>query len=346
MNRESLRRLVVDFADQRPIFTLPAWVADRLRAALPPDWTLHIVSTPADGTGDGAAAASAEVIEAVRSAEAYFGYGVPAEILRQGAGLRWVHSGTAGVRSSLTPEMLERDVVFTNSAGVHAPAMAETVLAMILHFARGLDHAVRAQAAGRWDKRGFDAVDAPVREVAGSTVGIVGYGGIGREVAKRARAFGARVIALKRRPARPERDVEIVYGRDGLERILEESDYIVLSAPETPETQGLIDAAALARLRPHAVLVNVARGGLVDEDALVDALRGGRLRGAALDVFATEPLPETSPLWRLPNVLITPHVSAYTHRFWERECALLEANLARYLAGQPLLNVVDKRAGY
>ena len=341
-----MRRLVVDFADRRPIFRLPGWAVDRLRAARPADWTLVTGATHPDGPGAGAGAAAAEALEAVRDAEVYFGYGIAPEILRQGRGLRWVHSGTAGVAGSLTPEMRASDVVFTNSAGVHAPAMAETVLAMILHFARGLDFAVLAQAAGRWDAAPFDAGDAPVREVAGSTVGIVGYGGIGREIAARARTLGARVLATKRRPAPPEEGVELVYGDAGLERILTECDYVVLCAPETEETRGMIDERALGRMPPHAVLVNVARGALVDEAALAEALRAGRLRGAALDVFATEPLPEASPLWRLPNVLITPHVSAYTHRFWERELALLEENIARYLHGRPLLNVVDKVAGY
>ncbi len=339
-------RLVVDFADRRPIFRIPGWVVDRLRAALPADWEARVITAPADGTADGGGAASPEALTAVRDAEVYLGFGVSADVLRAGTGLRWVHSGTAGVGSSLTPEMRARDVVFTNSAGVHAPAMAETVLGMMLHFGRGLDLAVRAQAAVRWDKRRLDGEDAPVREVAGSTVGILGFGGIGREVAARARALGARVVALKRRPTSADGGVEVVFGARGLDRVLAESDFLVLAAPETPETRGLIDAAALERMRPHAVLVNVARGGLVDEDALVTALRSGRLRGAALDVFATEPLPEASPLWRLDNVLVTPHVSAYTHRFWERECALVEENLARYLGRRPLLNVVDKRAGY
>lgn len=339
-------RIVVDFADRRAIYRIPTWAVERLRASLPHGWEVHVVASPADGRSDGGETASAEALEAVRAADAYFGFGVPAAILRAGAGLRWVHSGTAGVGASLTPEMLASDVVFTNSAGVHAPAMAETVLGMMLHFARGLDLAVRAQAAGRWEKGRLDREDAPVREVAGSTVGIIGYGGIGREVAVRVRALGARVLALKRRPAAPDAGVEILAGGDGLSRLLEGSDYLVLAAPETPETRRLIDAAALARMRPDAVLINVARGGLVDEDALVAALLAGRLRGAALDVFTVEPLPESSPLWRLDNVLITPHMSAYTHRFWERECALLEENVARFLAGRPLRNVVDKRAGY
>ncbi|HEX7051453.1 MAG TPA: D-2-hydroxyacid dehydrogenase [Longimicrobiales bacterium] len=340
-------RLVVDMADRRPLLRVPSWALARIRGALPPSWEVVAVETSADGTGDGGDRASPEALAAVSDAEVYFGFGVPAEILRAGPGLRWVHSGTAGIGASLSPEMRERDdVVFTNSAGVHAVPIAETVLAMILYFARGLDFAVAANARARWETEPFEAADSPVREVAGSTVGIVGFGGIGREVAARVRALGARVVALKRRPAEPEPGVRIVYGAEGLGCLLEESDVIVLAAPETGETRGMIDAAALARARPGAVLVNVARGGLVVEDALVAALRAGRLRGAALDVFAIEPLPASSPLWRLPNVLVTPHVSAATHRFWERETALIEENLERYLAGRPLRNVVDKRAGY
>jgi phosphoglycerate dehydrogenase-like enzyme len=339
-------RIVVDFADRRPFLRPPGWVVDRIRAALPAEWEVVSVDAAAEGVGDGGAA-TPEALAAVADADVYFGFGVSAEILRAGPGLRWVHSGTAGVGASLTPEMLARDVVFTNSAGVHAPAIAETVLGMILHFARGLDIAIRNQAEARWAKEPFDAGEPPVREVAGSTVGIVGYGGIGREVAARVVALGARVLSLKRRPAEASpHGVEILFGAAGLERILAESDFIVLTAPETRETRGLIDAAALERVRPGAVLVNVARGGLVDEAALVAALRDGRLRGAALDVFATEPLPSSSPLWRIPNVLITPHVSGYTLRFWDRETALVEENIARFLAGRPLLNVVDKVAGY
>lgn len=340
-----MRKVVVDFADRRPILRPPEWVFSRIAALLPKGWEMVVVDSMADGTGDGGESASSEAIAAVADAEVYFGFGIPAAILRAGPGLRWVHSGTAGVAGSLTPEMLECDVIFTNSAGVHAPAMAETVLGMILHFARGFDLALRGQAEARWAKERFDAADSPVREVAESTVGIFGFGGIGREVATRVRSLGARVLAARRRPTVME-GVEVRTGAGALEWLLDESDYLVLAAPETPETRGIIDARALARLRAGAVLINVARGSLVDEDALVDALRTGRLRGAGLDVFTTEPLPSSSPLWRLPSVLITPHVSSYTHRFWERETALVEENLSRYLSGRPLLNVVDKRVGY
>lgn len=341
-----MRRLVIDLQDQRPFWRIPAWAVEAVRSALPDAWELVVVDAPADGSGDGGPGATPQALEAVGRAEVYLGFGIPGAILRAGPRLRWVHSGTAGVRASITPELVERGILFTNSAGVHAPPMAESVLGMILHFARGFDLTVRAQARGRWERDAFDAADSPVREVNGSTVGIVGFGGIGREVARRARALGARVLALKRRPAESPPGVELLHGPEGLERLLAESDYLVLAAPETAATRGLLDAAAIARMKPGAVLVNVARGRLVDEEALVDALRSGRLRGAALDVFATEPLAAGHPLWSLPNTLITPHVSACSRRFWERETDLIRENIGRYLDGRPLLNMVDTHAGY
>lgn len=339
--------LVVDFSEARQIFALPDWVLEAIRATLPGDWELRALSGGTSGRGDGGGSASPETLAAVADAEVYLGFGIPAEVIRGGPALRWVHSGTAGVGSSLTPEMLDSDVVFTNSAGVHAVPMAESVIGMLLHFARGFDVALEAQRESRWDTTRFDAADAPVRELGGTTVGVIGYGGIGREVARRALALGCRVLATRRRPELgAEPGVELVTGDDALLRLLSESDHVVLTAPKTASTEGMIGAAELERMRHGAVLVNVARGGLVDEAALVEALERGRLRGAGLDVFAAEPLPPESPLWRRPDVLITPHVSPYTHRFWEREAALVTDNLRRWLNGRPLLNVVNKQAGY
>ncbi|HEV2130361.1 MAG TPA: NAD(P)-dependent oxidoreductase, partial [Longimicrobiaceae bacterium] len=177
-------------------------------------------------------------------------------------------------------------------------------------------------------------------------LGILGLGGIGREVASRAPAMGMRVLASKRRPAPAPPGVELLTGGDALPRLLTASDFLVITVPETSETRGLIGAEELACLPRGATLINVARGGIVDEEALIEALRGGHLRGAALDVAVREPLPPDSPLWGLSNVLITPHVSGTTHRFWERETELIVENIRRYLAGETLRNVVDKEAGY
>jgi phosphoglycerate dehydrogenase-like enzyme len=356
-------RVVLDMNDRRPIWAMPGWVPGAIGEALPPGWEIEVVDEVTDGSGDGAGRVAPTVLAAVADAEVYFGYGIAPDLLREGPELRWVHSGAAGVGSSLTAEMLARDVIFTNSAGIHAVPMAETVLGMILYFARGFDFAVSNKAKGIWSTEPYYVAGAPLREISETTVGLVGFGGIGREIARRVAGLGARVVAVKRTPASAEETalepvagggtlvahVSVGHGREGLERVLRESDVVVLCAPETAETRSLLDAEALARMKPGAVVVNVGRGKLVDEDAMVAALKEGRLRGAGLDVYAHEPLAEGHPLWGLPNVLLTPHVSAVTRRFWERETALMVRNLRRYLAGAPLSeweNVVDKDAGY
>ena len=200
-------------------------------------------------------------------------------------------------------------------------------------------------------------------ELSAMTVGIVGFGGIGREVARRVASLGARVIAVKRSPARPGEAnlepvsgggvlgsrIEMVWGESGLDAVYRECDAIVVAAPDTPETRGMIDEEAFSRMKPGAIVVNVARGRLVDEQAMIEALTEGRIRGAGLDVFTNEPLPSDSPLWPLPNVIITPHVSAVTRGFWARETELILRNLERYLLDRPIEeweNVVDKKAGY
>ena len=352
--------IVVDMNDRRPIWARPDSVERRIRNALPDGMTAIFLDTPSEGTGDGSTAAHPEVLDAVRDARVYMGFGIAEDVLRAGPGLEWVHSGSAGVGSSLSGEMMSRDIVLTNTAGIHGPPMAEAVLGMILYFSRGFDLARRVH--GRWDTAPFYAADAPLIEVAGSTVGIVGYGGIGREVGRRVTALGARVLGLKRsaptdaeRAAEPE-GVHLVDGDAGFARILAESDFVVVTAPDTPDTRGLFDRAAFDAMRPEAVFVNVARGAIADEAALLEALRSRKIRGAGLDVFASEPLPDDSPFWALDNVLITPHVSPVTRRFWDRETDLILHNLACWLrdgATTPEAaraagwrNVVRKDAGY
>lgn len=333
--------------DRRPIWALPDRARERIVTAVPGDWTVKFMETPADGSGDGVQRAPPELLNAVASARVYMGYGIPDQVLEAGPGLEWVHSGAAGVGSSLGPAMLSRDVFFTNSAGIHAEPMSETVLAMIFHFARGLDLAVRAQREGYWSAPSYWAADAPVTEVGGATVGIVGYGGIGRAVARKMAALGSRVLAVRRHDvAFSAKSVEVVAGEDGLSQVIAESDYLVLAVPETPGTRDMISRKRLATMKPEAVLINVARGRLVDEEALLDALNAGRLRGAGLDVFRKEPLPEGHPFYGHPRVIMTPHVSATTRRFWDRETDLITENIGRFVRGEPLRNLVDKHAGY
>ena len=348
--------IVIDLRDRRPIWELPDRAREAITAALPRGWTIRFMETLSDGSGDGAGRATDELLDAVADARVYMGYGIPAEVLDHGRRLEWVHSGAAGVAGSLHPAMLASDVLFTNSAGIHAAPMAETVMAMILHFARGLDVAVRAQHEGRWGAAEYWAATAPVSEVDGSTVGIVGFGGIGREVARRAAAMDARVVGVRRgggdmltyifADEKYRLEYEVGSGPSVLDNTLAQSDYLVLALPETAETRGLITREKLFAMKPGAVLINVARGRLVDEKALLEALDAGRLRGAGLDVFHTEPLPAGHPFYRHPRVLMTPHVSATTRRFWDRQTELITDNIGRFTRGEPLRNLVDKAVGY
>lgn len=356
--------VVLDMQDRRPSWAMPAWVPERLREVLADvaeSSELRVIEVPSDGSGDGAARAHPSVLAAVEDADVYLGYGIAPEVVRAGRRLRWVHSGSAGVGGSITPALVEADVVFTNSAGVHGPPMAETVVGMILHFLRGLDLAVRGMHDERWDPEAFYAEPGRIGELAGSRIGIVGLGGVGREVAWRCVALGAEVSAVRRsaekdevlrvRPWGRQDDgwaarVRVLGGPDAAGRLAAASDVLVVCAPSTPETRGAIDADLLARLPEGALLVNVSRGDLVDEEALLSALREGRLGGAALDVAAREPLPAGHPLWSTPGVFVTPHVSAVTDGYWERETALIVDNLERFAKGRPLRNRVDPRLGY
>lgn len=340
--------LVLDMNDRRPIWARPDWVAEELRDALPGDWALAVMDTPTEGTGDGSARAHPAVLEAVADARIYMGFGIAEEVVQRGSRLEWIHTGSAGVGSSLTPSLVAGDLVFTNSAGIHGPPMAEAILGMILHFTRGFDFAVRSQVERRWETGPFYAAEAPIRELSALTVGIVGLGGVGAEAATRLVALGSRVIGLRRTAGAGPEGVEVEVGEAGFDRLLRASDVIVVTAPETPETRGLLDAGAFARMKQGAVVVNVARGSIIDEEALIAALRSGRVRGAGLDVVASEPLSADSPLWSLDRVLITPHVSPVTRGFWRRETDLVLHNLRAFLEGRldEMRNRVDVTAGY
>ena len=335
-------RIVLNFTDERSRWAITPEATRKIKAALPPDWELQVIAAPVSSVGDGGGV-SAELMMAAPGCSVYLGSGVPRDFfLKALPTLKWVHTGSAGVGAALFKEMVESDVVLTNSAGIHAPPMAETVLGIMLYFARGLDFAVRDQLAGRWDQTAFGTVQSPVMELDGATLGIIGYGGVGRAIARKARAFGMRVLAT-RRTARSSDDGTVIVE---LKQLLRDSDVVVITVPATSATRRLVGRDELALLKPNAVLINVARATIVDEAALVEVLRAKKIRGAGLDVFEREPLPEDSELWRLPNVLILPHVSATTPRFWDRQSDLIIENFQRFLKGEPLRNVVDKAQGY
>lgn len=344
----STRRLVVDLKAVAPVWRLPEEGAARIRQAAPADWSVQVMQSPAVSDGDGGTPPSEETLAAIREAEVYVGFGIPRALFLAAERLRWVHSASAGVAGALFPEMLTSRVLLTNSAGVHAVPMAEYALAGVLHFFRGLDSARLGQSGAVWDREPFIGEASPVRELGGANAVIIGTGGIGTAIAERFDALGVRCTGVRRRPALgAPPGFDRVVGTGELDGLLPQADIVVLAAPHTPETGQLLDARRLDLLPPRAVLVNVARGALVDEGALAERLETGRLRGAVLDVFDVEPLSVSSPLWSCSRALITPHISAVSpERFWERQLALLLENWERYRAGAQLRNLVDKRAGY
>jgi phosphoglycerate dehydrogenase-like enzyme len=259
--------------------------------------------------------------------------------------LRWVHATSAGAgelmrAAALSPEDLER-VVVTTSSGVHAIPLAELSVLGLLAIAKELPRLVSEQRARAWPE-----VRRPLRELAGQTLFLVGLGEIGREVARLGKALGMRTVGFRRTKGSPPEWVDEVHGPDRLPELAGRADAMVVSLPLTEQTAGLIDRATIERLPPSCIFVNVGRGGVVDEPALVDALRDRRLAGAVLDVFATEPLPQDSPLWTLPNVLVTAHGAALSARENERIVELFCDNLRRHLDGRPLRNVVEPGVFY
>ena len=279
-------------------------------------------------------------IELAPSAEIMVvGWNVPEDVVRRANKLRWIQSVGAGVDSLIVPEIMSREIVLTTSSGIHQ-SVVEHVIAVMLVFTRRLHLALRDQLRRKWDRS-----RASGEELLGKTLGILGLGTIGAEIAQKAHAFGMRVIGM-RRTAAPVPGVDRVVGPDGLSMVLQESDAVVVALPLTPQTRGLVGEDAFRTMKPSALFINVGRGPIVQEQALISALREGRIAGAALDVFEREPLPADSPLYGFENVIITPHVSGTSPAYMDRAVPLFCENLQRYLRGETLRNIVDKELGY
>ena len=342
---------------------------ERIRAAAP---GARLVTVSVEGLADGPVDDVEVMLRGWLNRDAFD------RLLVRAPNLAWVHSATSGVEGALTSAAIERGVVVTNARGVFSRPIAEYVLMMILAVSRRLPQLLELQQERTWQP----LEGAELRDV---TVGIVGLGSIGRAVGALATAFGCRVVAVRRRPGEDGSDadgpqseqggsdspghraagddavvpaegqaersfgeamLDRVGGPETLPELLGESDFIVLAAPLTPETEGMIDDATLAQVKPGAWLINVARGRLIDERALLRALREGPLGGAVLDTFRDEPLPPTSPFYDLDNVIVTPHTAWSSGRVLDRSVELFCDNLRRFAAGEPLLNVVDPAAGY
>ena len=327
-------KLLIVVRQHFELWRVPQWFVDRLQVEFPSLTIIHRDSYD-------------RIEEYLRDAEIVFTNSLRPEQFASAQNLRWIHAPSAAVHQLMFPDLVNRDVVVTNSSEVHGPVVAEHVLALIFALAKKIPQAVRLQQKHTWGQEEMWNERPRPHEIAGATLGLVGLGNIGRAVAKKAAALGMRVIAVREHveQGRPE-GVEAVFSFPQLVDLLSQSDYVVLAAPLTPATRGLMSSARLAAMKPEAFLINVGRGPLADEAALADALRTRRIAGAALDVFDQEPLPAESPLWELDNLLITPHTASMTEKLWERHFQLFSENLRRYLAREPLLFTVDKKRGY
>jgi phosphoglycerate dehydrogenase-like enzyme len=328
-------KVVIVLQHRFELWSAPEWLPHRLRQEFPGIEVVYLHTYQ-------------ELGDQLHDADVAITWSLRPEQFRAAPKLRWVHSTAAAVHQLLFPELIESAVILTNAREVHGPVVAEHALALIFALAKKVPAAVRLQGRHIWGQEELWRESPPPRELAGATLGIVGLGSIGRELAKRSAALGMRVSATREHPKKGSEGLDLVaiYAPEQLHEMLTASDYVVIAAPLTADTRGLINAERLSQMKPDAFLINVSRGQLVDEAALIECLHENRIAGAALDVFEREPLPSDSPLWDMKNLLITPHVAAVTEKMWDRHYALISENLRRFLAGKPLLGVVDKKKGY
>lgn len=331
----SVRKLLIFVHHPFDQWNAPAWFPERLQLQFP---QIKVVNLPDYKRVD----------EEIVDAEIVMAWSIRPQQIVAARRVRWIHSPAAAVNQLMFPEIVDSEIILTNAREVHGPVVAEHVIALIFALAKKIPDSVRLQYRHVWGQQILWDERPRIREVAGATLGLVGLGSIGRAVVKSAKALGMRVIAAREHPEKGSEGADIVLGPGParVDEVFRQSDYIVLAAPVTGSTNAIVSAERLALMKPDACLINVGRGALVDEAALAWALRERKIGGAALDVFPKEPLAADSPLWDVPNLLITPHTAALTDRLWERHYALFSENLRRYLAGEAVLAVVDKRIGY
>ena len=281
--------------------------------------------------------------KSIVDADIMVGYRILPEMLAKARRLRWIQLGSAGIDHTVFPELLASDVIITNVSGIHSHSVSEHVLGLMLAFSRRINIAVRLQMERRYDR---SPIAPAADELVGKTVGILGLGKIGLELARICKCLGMTVIGTKRTPMEHPAYVDEILPPSGLASVLDRSDFLVLVLPLTDKTQSMIGECELRLMKPSAYIINVARGQMIDEPALVSALREGRLAGAALDVFSEEPLPPESPLYTLPNVIITPHVAGSHRGYAEHAFQVFKTNLDAFEAGRPMINVFDRKRGY
>ncbi len=328
------RHLVVYLPHPLPIWRLPEGYLEKIRKRARVAFDLDVPLT------------EEAFVRSLPHAEALFAWGLAQRHVQKAEALRWLHTPLAGVDRVLNPELVRMPIRITSSRGVNSVAVAEHALALILALTRGIADAVRAQGERRWTQESLYGRRPALDELRGKVLGILGLGDIGRELASLGKALGMTVWGLARRPRHKPEDVDRMLAAGKEEMLIRNADVLILALPLTPATQGIIGERQLKQMKPASILVNIGRGSLVQESALIRALREGWIAGAGLDVFATEPLPAASPLWTMSQVVITPHVAGTHPRYMALSADLFLKNLKRYLASEPLLNEVDKEAGY
>ena len=333
----SIPKLLIATHHRLDLWIAPEWFADRLRKEFP---QFEIVRMT---TYEG-------LEKQIADADIAFTFSLRPEQFREAKRLRWVHSPAAAVHQFLFPEFVNSDVILTNAREVHGPVVAEHVIALMLALAKRIPESVRFQQKHVWGQEILWQNHAAPAELSGATLGLVGLGSIGRNVAQRASALGMQVLAVRHSQLSQSREkpdfVNEVLPSSMLGEMLARADYIVLAVPVTDETRGMIRPEQFHQMKRDAYIINVGRGPLIQEAALIEALRERKIAGAALDVFDQEPLPPNSPLWDVENLLITPHTAGMTTKLWERHYALFSENLRRFLRGGELLGTVDKKRGY
>lgn len=311
----------------------PQWFSQRLRTDFP---HIDVVQLPD----------YERITDEIADADIAIAWSIRGDQIKAARKLRWIHSTAAAVHGLMTPELQTSDIIVTNARAVHGPVVAEHAMSLVFAMAKCLPKAAKFQAQRHWAQQEICETPPRPRELRDATMVIVGFGSIGTSLAKLANSLGMRVIAVREHPEKGSEFADAVYGFDDLDRALRGGDFVVLATPVTAKTHHLMNADRLANLESDAYLINVGRGILIDEEALLHALRANQFVGAALDVATEEPLPPGSPLWTMDNVFITPHTAGFAEKMWERHYINYTENLRRYLVGEPLLWTVDKNAGY
>jgi len=328
-----MKILSTTYHDEFPMWTLPDWAVEELQRKFPDVEVVKLTSNE-------------RVLQEISDSDILFAWSVRPEHVEAARKLKWIHTGMAGLSSILIPEVVNSDIIVSNSKGVHAITIAEHTLALMLQFSRRLVPCVERQREALWRRRQIWEAPLSFDELYGKTACVLGLGAIGSEIAKRAFAFGMRVIGIRRRIEDKPAWVETIYPPNMLDEILPKVDYLIIATPATEETTRMIGRRQFDRMKRSAFVVNIARGEIIDQPALMEALNGDRIAGAGLDVFVPDPLPDGHPLFSTRNLVLTPHVSGISPMLWPRIMELWVENIQRFLAGRPLINQVDKKRGY